>query len=81
MKCDCIKNLEETLKERGYNDANAENVGFSFPSMEANLSIPFSYVKKRKDGTPQKKRETLNVLATYCPFCGKPMKDEDNDPA
>lgn len=64
MKCDCLGMMEENLKSNGYKDAKIDR-SFSFPDMEVNLTIPFTFVNDKG------KKKNQNLMCVFCPFCGK----------
>lgn len=79
--CNCIKEFEKKIKENyessGQNVefVKVENIAFLFGSdaKGTSLSIPVavSILKGKKP-----KKEIVNGLAKYCPFCGKPLFEE-----
>lgn len=77
MICDCMKETEKKLQEKGYDEAKLINTAFSFSEkMEVFLMIPYNYREKKKNGEYKKALSEISVRANYCPFCGKPLKQE-----
>ena len=70
MNCDCVTKIRESLKE---NFPEAElPTGFSFPDMELQLYLSFTYLPEGK-----KKRKEQTLICSYCPFCGKKTKSKE----
>lgn len=70
MKCDCIKKVEEKLKQAS-GDPNAKiDVMLTFPKMNERIYIPYTFREKKKDGTFGKEKAGKLAL-TKCPFCGE----------
>lgn len=88
MNCDCIKQTEKRLAEADFVKAKAgENIEVScqittFGLTETNnlvlaLAIPFR-VRGTGKGFSSAKGKELPVFASYCPFCGKSTKEEND---
>lgn len=80
MICKCIEILKGKLVEHNYEDARLKNTAFTLPTKEKNkmgyvLNIPFLYKKKKKNGEYMKNDQEIPVRASYCPFCGKKLKE------
>jgi hypothetical protein len=39
--------------------------------MKTALMIPGKYQEMKKDGSPKMNKTSMNVKASFCPFCGK----------
>ncbi|MGL4569654.1 MAG: hypothetical protein ACRCVJ_01150 [Clostridium sp.] len=85
MKCDCIKDLEKILLEKTINtnekfvegEAKCEvkNIAFTF---NAEGTTPYqefvvSQEYKTSNGKDRIRKTTMNVLFTYCPYCGRKL--------
>ena len=79
MQCNCIDEVEKKLVSAGYEDAKIGGIGFTFTTkaIDVSLNVPVTYKSKKKDGTYAKNRKSLNLLSTYCPFCGMLTKKAD----
>lgn len=69
MNCDCITLVNEKLAEQNL----VLDTSFLFPDFRCVLSIATHW----KD--PSKKvrgKKPTTILVTFCPFCGKKVKDE-----
>lgn len=85
MKCNCIKDLEKRILEKElkrnskFNDdkarCKAENMAFIFDKGSTTtkpyqtFTIEEEY--KTKTGKIRTRKESQNVIFTYCPYCGK----------
>lgn len=87
MNCGCIKRLEREIAEAPFVKAKAgENIkvtcaatGFQMTddmNLKLVINIPFRIRGTGKGFTSEKGKE-LPVVASYCPFCGKPSQEED----
>lgn len=82
--CDCIKKEKEKLKNRikeisGYANIEAESVECDnavlfFEPCYTGIAIPFTIHHKP---VGRKKKTTVNIAATYCPWCGKRYVEEE----
>jgi len=81
MQCNCIDEVEKKLVSAGYEDAKIGGIGFTFTTkaIDVSLNVPVTYKSKKKDGTYAKNRKSLNLLSTFCPFCGKPTKQAEEE--
>lgn len=78
MNCDCIQEMEKDVAEKfaaeaGNNvQALCKSIGFAVVgnTLTAHLFIPFS-VTGTKRGFNSKNGRAVNMLARFCPFCGK----------
>ena len=79
MLCECFDKIKDKLREQNYIDAEIMNTGFTVDfkngKTESLLNIPYSYKKINKNDEIMKKEFIINVFASYCPFCGKKIKD------
>jgi hypothetical protein len=88
--CNCIKEVEKKTSEFLKNKIG-DKIGtiiseeFESKSMLIDdgkwiLSLPFrlEYYRKKKDGTSETKvlTHTVNIMPTYCPFCGVKLKPD-----
>lgn len=82
--CDCIKQLEkqtlELVKEQKEGEFTKGNITPSsfriinnkFSDRETYSEYEFTFAPKKKDGTIGKaKKQTVNIIHKYCPFCGE----------
>jgi hypothetical protein len=91
MQCDCHTALETKMREKvksqipeGARNFTGSLEGYAFilegNAMVTRPAMPFKVEyeapKKRGDGFT-KKKETVNITANLCPFCGKPTKAEE----
>jgi hypothetical protein len=76
--CDCIKRIEDKVlnhvKEQGKQaeSASMQNLAFMFSSSETKTHQEIEVTINGK-----KKKEKINIIHTYCPFCGKEYTKED----
>lgn len=73
MACDCIKNVNKLLQEKLNGSAGADYA--IMMDGTTRISLRGMYHKKNKNGEYQQKWTYVNLLAEYCPFCGKPYKE------
>lgn len=88
MNCDCLNDVKNKLsekltpKEKVVNfKCNWKDQVFRFDGgCGVGLYIESSYIKIKKDGTlyANKTIKSLFVAMSYCPFCGKSLKKEEN---
>lgn len=85
--CNCIREIKDRVKNEivqlntDYKDleitkVECENEVWIFTDnnkMVSGLSIPFI---AEHQPVRRKKKTTINMIATYCPFCGKLYKNE-----
>jgi len=78
MLCDCIEDLEKRMIEKGYLESRVMNIGHVIidNTFVSKLNIPVEYRENKKDGTPKKNKSTISVMSSFCPFCGKSTKTE-----
>ncbi|MGD9678112.1 MAG: hypothetical protein AB7V16_07080 [Vulcanibacillus sp.] len=78
--CSCIDVINKTVRET-YNDPEASiTVGFTI--IENKLEcIPSTatYRKIKKNSEYETRKQTLSLRLTFCPFCGKKYKDEEEN--
>jgi len=88
MNCNCIETIEARIKDleiaRGVKvitvQAQNQSCIFDGPQGYTTLSTPmqviFEHTVKRTGATKTSTRN-VDMLISYCPFCGKPVKPED----
>ena len=69
MNCDCINRVDDKLREK-----NLKLVGFAFimPDFEVTPQIATAWLDKSKAPRGQVRMPPA-MLASHCPFCGKPV--------
>jgi hypothetical protein len=92
MQCECRSTLESKIREKvqsqlpeGYRNFTGSIEGYVF-IMRAGLTmgmqpampfkVEYEAPKKRGDGFT-KKKETINITANFCPFCGERAVPEE----
>lgn len=73
MKCDCIKKVNEKLKQQLSDDAKLATpfvLDQCSGLMKSVVAVKAHYHKTKKDGTKEKKESFAWIKAEYCPFCG-----------
>lgn len=88
MQCNCIKELEEKIKEKAMSEKEYEGrdikvnipitaLVFTKTGCEERVNLPceISYDYETKSGKQRTKKNEMGILASYCPFCGKEIKD------
>ena len=79
MICECVDKMIKRIQEKypkKYHGLKLKNVSFTFPTGETILGIPLSYKEKNpKTGEFYKKDYEISVVASFCPFCGKKLKN------
>lgn len=72
-RCDCIKQVNEQLKEQGINAVVATEMSFNFTKMKGSveLFLPMRYREKKKKGD-----KLPSIVCTFCPICGKKIPRE-----
>lgn len=83
MKCNCIKDLEKRILAKIINDnkkfiegeatCEAKNMAFTF---DAEGTTPYQEFEVQQEyqtatGKDRVRKETMNVLFEYCPYCGR----------
>ena len=76
MACNCILNIEKLIKERT-NETGCVDSGITCPDGNLRMNVYGLYHKQKKDGTYQDKWQQVNLMAEYCPFCGKKYVEDD----
>jgi len=90
MQCDCRETFEAKVAEKvkeslpeGFTEYSASLEGYVLTltnPMQERLTIAYEgdvkVPKKSGDGFKRQKIKT-SIQATYCPFCGKPAKAEE----
>jgi len=75
MACECLAKCLENLQKE-YKDPNGSfnTAGLiNFHTGKASTRWPFlvfSYRRKKKDETPYKNQDHINITPNYCPICG-----------
>ena len=82
--CDCIKKEKEKLKNRIKDFPEYANLDVDYISCDnavlllgpchKGIAIPFTIYHKP---VGKKKKTTVNIIATYCPWCGKRYVEEE----
>ena len=85
MSCNCINEIEGKAKEH-LKDKYAKPVEdvrmkeIAFPITENSIGmVTFNYLEVELIG--QKKREQVQMNHNYCPFCGKPYNQSEEEAA
>lgn len=81
MNCNCLEDIKTKLTdiavERGVVNPNLtpEFIGIAMNTGEAIISLTYTV---RGDNRPYntQKGKPLNMVASFCPFCGKSVKKE-----
>lgn len=79
MNCNCIKDIEQKVLDRKVYDnrsiLSAKMLGYSYmmPSFEI---VTNTEIELELEGL--KKPKTVNMMHSYCPFCGTKIKKEEN---
>jgi len=88
--CDCIKKVAENIKTKVLADEAQKHNGFAivsadwehqswFPQVRLYLNFIIKSTFTKKDGTTSKPRNGhVSIFFSYCPFCGKSIKKEDD---
>jgi len=95
--CDCLKtflakiteNLKGQLSEKESATFRAEwqNAALIFEGnamvMKVSVPVAYNYQRFKKSGEPHKNltRDTVNMLMSYCPFCGCSLKSDEEHSA
>jgi hypothetical protein len=77
--CDCIKEIEQKLKNNTGDSEASLDIGFVFKDNGGVLTIPnitASVRKKAKDGTFANKAKSISIIPSLCPFCGEKIDKE-----
>ena len=85
--CNCINEIQEKAKEgitKNYPDYTV-----NYCIINATMSIPpkvgitafYSAEQKLKNGKTKHVEKEINLIATYCPFCGAQYDDASATPA
>jgi hypothetical protein len=73
-----INNKREEIYEFIYSDYEHHSFLFGEKTDDI-IAMPFkfTYIRLKTNGFPENKRTTLkvNILPTYCPFCGKKREE------
>lgn len=82
MNCDCIQKTAEMMAIH-YTDqagegttAECQNMAINFGTGGLSLMIPYTVRGSKGAKFRSAKGNLVNVLATYCPLCGKSTKPE-----
>jgi hypothetical protein len=80
MKCNCINEIETEVAKRDYQGKKIKSVKFLSAVLIFGIGkaekITTSELEAEVEG--MKKKPTINMVHTYCPFCGTKIKDDDN---
>ncbi|GAB2798892.1 hypothetical protein GCM10027040_27270 [Halomonas shantousis] len=96
MQCECRSRIEEKLRAKvmeqlpegardfvgtleGYAFIMTDNMGLGMQPVMP-FKVEYEAPKKRGDGFT-KKKQTVNITANYCPFCGKAAKSPEGEVA
>ena len=92
MKCDCRDNIEQKVLENfKTQNPDAQDVcvsmgGYGFQlvgngmRMLQMMPCKITYTNTvKKTGQQRTKQQTMNITGSYCMFCGKQVKGEQND--
>lgn len=74
MACDCLKRIRELLRQKTNESAEVNSAFMEDGTIR--VVITGYYHKKNSKGEYQQKWSEANLLAEYCPFCGKPYKEK-----
>lgn len=77
MACNCINNIEERLKAQ-YGETACVNKGYMSDGTIRAI-VEGLYHKTKRNGDHEQKWTEINLLATYCPFCGKPYEEKKKE--
>lgn len=72
--CDCVKKINEELRAK-YGIGGVE---FTFGGDKITLSAWYKTRTKKGDWAKHARYLSLNDKIKYCPFCGKPYKEDEN---
>ncbi len=93
MKCDCIESLERDLKVKakendkfkdgGEINVSALNMTFLFNGAPDSY-VPYQEFEVTQDyitktGKERTRKEKLNILFSYCPYCGRKLERNKNE--
>ena len=73
QQCDCIKHIEQKLKELTGDEEARLTVTYAIAGSQM-VQVPrieYTYRAKRKDGEYYKHPKTAVFIPNFCPFCGK----------
>ncbi len=68
--CECIKQLDADIQERTGDPEACLETAINFSKSTVMPNIIYTYHKKKKDGTLEKRERVSIVIANFCPFCG-----------
>lgn len=82
--CNCIKEIEEKtfqviqyqndgeFTKGNINPSSFPIVNNQFKNRQTHSEYEFTFAPKKKDGSIGKsKKKTVNIMHSYCPFCGE----------
>lgn len=88
MNCNCLNEVKEKLSEKLTPKEKVVNFKCDWKDQVlrfdggcgVGLYIEYSYTKIKKDGSLYANKTTNStfVAMSYCPFCGKTLKKEEN---
>lgn len=80
MQCKCIDEITAKLKQHAVEKLGAinpslsmNNLGINFNTGEGVISLPFTIRAENKPFNTLKGK-SINMVASFCPFCGKSAK-------
>ncbi|GGY03631.1 hypothetical protein [Paludibacterium paludis] len=87
MECDCKQIISDKLLERfkeqhpGSTDHRLDLGGYALVFGDTLESVPYlpvttEHTVTAKTGRKMTKKDSFNMLANYCPFCGMKVKKE-----
>lgn len=83
MNCDCVKNVNEKLKNQTGDPEAGIDIDFVIIKNQF-VSLPkvaASWRRRKKDGTLKAKPDPGSVFFQYCPFCGYRIQKEEKEAA
>ena len=75
MQCDCIKKINEKLREETGDPEAQLNTMLQLSNGNRRICVPYLYRQKKKDGSFTKEKDGFLAL-DKCPFCGTPAEPE-----
>ncbi len=75
MACNCITNWNEKLKEKFGPTAMCNYAIMS--DNTCRMVVTGYYYPTKRDGSKTKTPKDINLYPKYCPFCGKPYREDE----